>query len=138
MPEYVVLDSEAVSTLAHPRERGVSARRAQAVLVAAERRSALIRIPAAVLVEVYRGGPRDAAIDRVVNVPERVVATDARVARLAGRMLGRRKLEPRHAVDAIVVATAAALGSSVILTGDPNDLRRLAVEHPHVVVVPLP
>jgi predicted nucleic acid-binding protein len=138
MPEYVVLDSEAVSTLAHPHERGVSARRAQAVLVAAERRSALIRIPAAVLVEVYRGGARDAAIDRVVNVAERAVATDARVARLAGRMLGRRKLDSRHAVDAIVVATAAILGASVILTGDPNDLRRLAVEHPHVVVVSLP
>jgi predicted nucleic acid-binding protein len=138
MPEYVVLDSEAVSTLAHPRERGASARRAQAVLVAAERRSALIRVPAAVLVEVYRGGLRDAAIDRVVNVPERVVVTDARVARLAGRMLGRRKLDSRHAVDAIVVATAAALGASVILTGDPNDLRALAVEHPRVIVLPLP
>src|SRR4051794_19441888 len=105
MPEYVVLDSEAVSALAYPRERGASARRAQAVLVAAERRSALIRVPAAVLVEVYRGGRRDAAIDRVVNVPERVVAIDARVARLAGRMLGRHRLDSRHAVDAVVVAT---------------------------------
>ena len=137
MPEYVVLDSEAVSSLAHPRERGASARRAQAVLVAAERRSALIRVPAAVLVEVFRGGPRDAAIDRIVNVPERVVATDARIARLAGRMLGRHDLDSRHAVDAIVVATAAALGASLILTGDPNDLDRLAVEHPQVVVVAL-
>jgi hypothetical protein len=134
MTEFLVLDAEAVSVLAHPRERGVAARRAQAVLAEAERRSALVRIPAAVLAELVRGGRRDAAVDRVVNAEDRVVATDAPIARLAGRMLGKRRLDSCHAIDAFVVATAARLGPSVVLTGDPVDLSALAVDHPHVRV----
>ena len=64
MASYVVLDSEAVSVLAFPRERGVSARRAHAILIEAERRNALVRIPAAVLAEVYRGSPPAVNINR--------------------------------------------------------------------------
>jgi predicted nucleic acid-binding protein len=137
MTSYVVLDSEAVSALAFPRERGVSARRAQAILAEAERRNALVRIPAVVLAEVYRGKPRDAGIDRIVNEPNRVVTLDARAGRLAGRMLGRRKLDSRHAVDALVVATAATLGAAVVVTGDPSDLAKLASDHRNVVIVGL-
>src|SRR5438128_1508968 len=113
MTRWVVLDAEAVSALARPDERGVAARRAQAIVAVAEQLSAPIRIPAAVLVEVYRGGPRDAAVDRVANVADRVIPIDAEIARLAGRMLGRRRLDSRHAVDALVVATAATLGPSI-------------------------
>ncbi len=94
MTEYVVLDAEAVSALAHPSERAASARRAQAILVVAEQRNALIRIPAAVLVEVYRGRARDTGVDRIAQVPDRVVPLDQRIARVAGRMLGRRGLLP--------------------------------------------
>ena len=89
------------------------------------------------LVEVYRGTARDAAIDRVANVGDRIVPVNAGIARLAGRLLGRRRLGSVHAVDALVAATAALLGSSVVMTGDPDDLRNLLVDHPEVQVIPL-
>ena len=134
---FVVLDSEAVSVLASPEERGGSSRRAQAILVEAERRSALVRVPAAVLIELYTGGRRDAAIDRIVEQPDRVVAIDRSIARLAGGLLSRCRLDSRHAVDALVVATAVSLGPSVIVTGDKDDLSKLAAKHSHVLVIEL-
>lgn len=135
--EYLVLDSEAVSVLAAPRERGTATRHAHAVLAEAERRNSLVRIPSAVLVEVYRGGKRDAGVDRIVNVPSRIVPLDRRIARIAGAMLGKRRLDSCHSVDAVVVATAASLGAAVVLTGDLSDLSRLAADHPNVAVVSL-
>ena len=137
MTAYLVLDSEAVSVLANPQERGASARRACALLAAAERRNALVRIPAAVLVEVRRGSRRDAAIDRIAGQPGRLVPVDARIARLAGAMLGKRRLDSCHAIDALVIATAAILGGAVVATGDLDDLSELAVDHPNVSVVGL-
>src|SRR5688500_17841105 len=106
MPSFLVLDSEAVSALSAAGERGVAARHAQAVLAVAARRNALVRIPAAVLAEVYRGGRRDAAVDRIVGRANRVVPLDHRIARVAGGFLGRDGLDSCHAVDASVVATA--------------------------------
>jgi predicted nucleic acid-binding protein len=134
---YVVLDSEALSALAAPRERAAAARRAQAVLTEAARRNALVRIPAAVLTEVYRGSRRDAAVDRVVGRGNRVVPLDHRTARVAGGLLGRDRLDSCHAVDASVVATAIRLGGAIVATGDPDDLRSLARDHRNVVVHPL-
>ncbi len=134
---FLVLDSEAVSALAAPRERGAAARRAQAVLTEAARRNALVRIPAAVLAEVYRGSRRDAGVNRVVGRGNRVVALDHRIARIAGGLLGRDQLDSCHAVDASVVATAVGLGGAVIATGDPDDIRSLARDHRNVVVQPL-
>ena len=134
---FVVLDSEAVSALAAPRERAVAARRAQAVLAEAARRSALVRIPAAVLTEVYRGSGRDAGVDRVVGRANRVIELDHQTARLAGGLLGRDGLDSCHAVDAAVVATGIRLGGAIVVTGDPDDLRSLARRHPNVVVTPL-
>lgn len=134
MASFLVLDAEAVSVLAWPEERGVASRRAQAVLAEAERRSALVRIPAAVLTEVYRGSARDAGVDRLVGRGNRVTPLDHRIARLAGALLGRRRLDSRHAVDATVVATAARLGGAVVLTGDPDDLRVLAADHANVAI----
>ncbi len=59
---------------------------------------------------------------------------DHRIARLAGALLGRRRLDSRHAVDATVVATAARLGGAVVLTADPADLRALAAGHANVAI----
>jgi PIN domain-containing protein len=129
----VVLDSEALSVLASPRERGVASRRAQAVLDEAHRRGAEVRIPAGVLVEAYKGSRRDAGIDRAVR-GKSIVPIDQGVARVAGRLLGRDRLDSCSAVDASVVATAIRLGGGVILTGDPDDLGSLARDHPNVVV----
>ena len=134
MPAILVLDSEAVGALAAPRERGVAVRRAQAVLVEASRRNALVRIPAAVLAEVYRGSRRDAGVDRVVDRGNRVVPLDRRTARIAGGLLGRDGLDSCHVVDATVVATAVRLGGAVVVTGDPDDLQALARDHRNVVV----
>ena len=134
MAAFVVLDSEAVSALAAPLERGVAARRVRAIVAEAARRSALVRIPASVLTEVYRGTRRDAGVDRVIGRGNRVVQLDHRTARIAGGLLGRDDLDSCHAVDAAVVATAIRLGGAVIATGDPDDLRSLARDHSNVVV----
>lgn len=137
MPGFVVLDAEAVSVLAWPRERSVAARRAQAVLAEAARRNALVRIPSAVLAEAYRGGRRDAGVDRVVGGGTRVLPLDHGAARLAGRLLGRDGLDSCHAVDATVIATAIRLGGAVVMTGDADDLRSLARDNPNVAIAPL-
>ena len=134
MATFVVLDSEAVSALAAPRERAVAARRAQAVLTEAARRNALVRIPAAVLTEVYRGTGRDAGVDRVVGRGNRVVPLDHRTARVAGALVGRDQLDSCHTVAASVVATAIRLGGAVVASGDPDDLGALARDHRNVVI----
>lgn len=137
MPAYLVLDSEAVNALARADERSVAARRAQAVLTEAARRNTLVRIPAGVLVEVYRGTARDSGIDHVVGRGNRVVVLDHRCARVAGGLLGRDRLDSSHAVDASVVATAIGLGGAVIATGDPGDIKSLARDHRNIAVFPL-
>lgn len=132
-----VLDAEALSALASPTERGSSARRAQAVLEAIERRGGTARVPAPVLAEVARTPARSAAVGRVLD-HARVVPTDRPIAEHAGRLLERLGLDSCHAVDAFVVATAASLANAVILTGDPDDLRALAANVPAVAVQALP
>jgi len=134
MANVVLLDAEAVSALAWPAERRVGVRRAQAVLAEAARRNALVRIPAAVLTETYRGSGRDAGVDRIAGRGNRVLALDHRTSRVSGQLIGRNHLDPCHAVDATVVATAIRLGGAVVLTGDPDDLRALAAQHRNVVV----
>lgn len=132
-PPTVVLDSEALSTLANPAERGATARRAQAVLEAVERGAGFAVVPAPVLAEVSRGRARSDAIARVlVRLP--VIPTDRAVAERAGALLERDHLDSCHAVDAFVVATAIALGRTVVLTGDPQDLARLSVGFDGVVI----
>jgi hypothetical protein len=86
-----------------------------------------------VLAEVYRGGRRDAAVDRVLNGRGiEVVDLTRAMAKRAGSLLGRARLGSAHAVDAFVVATAIAFSSAVIATHDPDDLRRLATTHPSI------
>jgi predicted nucleic acid-binding protein len=130
----IVLDSEALSVLATPRERGASARRAQAILQAARTRHAPVRTSAAVLVEVCRGRSRDAAVDRILNRGIEVLAVDRGTARVAAQLLNDASLDSASAIDAIVVATAVRLGSAVIVTSDPVDLSRLAADHPGIEI----
>ncbi len=113
--------------LAHFTERGSSARRAQAVLEAVEQRGGTACVPAPVLAEVARTPARSAAVARILR-SARVIPTDRLIAVHAGRLLERLQLDSCHAVDAFVVATAASIGNAVILTGDPADMRRLAVD----------
>jgi predicted nucleic acid-binding protein len=133
----VLLDAEALSVIAFPKERGAAGRRAQAVLEAAARRDSPVRVSAATLVEAYRGKGRDAGIDRVLNRGIEVLPVDRGTARVAARLLTRARLDSRSTVDAIVVATAIRLGAAVILTSDHDDLAALAADHPAVEIRPL-
>jgi predicted nucleic acid-binding protein len=129
----LILDSEALNALARARERGALAGRARAILQIAHEERALVRVPSPVLAEVCRGTAGDALISRVLN-GRGIVVVDLteRAARRAGALLARAGLGSTHAVDAFVVATAFEFGPSVIATGDPDDLGRLAADTPNV------
>jgi predicted nucleic acid-binding protein len=133
----VLLDTEALSVLASPKERGASARRAQAILHAAALRYAPVRTSAAVLVEACRGQARDAAVARILNQGVDVLSVDRGTARVAARILNEANLDSCSAIDAMVVATAIRLGGALIVTSDPDDLSRLAMDHPDVEIQPL-
>ncbi len=135
MAEALVLDCEALNVLARPGDRGVNAERARAVLATAHERRALVRVPAPVLAEVYRGPRYGAAIDHLLNGKGLlVVPLTQEIARVAGHLLAKAKLGSDHAVDAFVVATALAFDTALIATGDPIDMRRLVGNQSHVKV----
>jgi predicted nucleic acid-binding protein len=133
----VILDTEALSVLASPKERGASVRRAKAILQAAAIRNAPVRTSAAVLVEACRGKSRDAAVARILNQGVDVLPVDRGTSRVAARILNETNLDSCSAIDAIVVATAIRIGGALIVTSDPDDLSRLAMDHPDVEIQPL-
>ncbi|MGH3511387.1 MAG: type II toxin-antitoxin system VapC family toxin [Pseudonocardiaceae bacterium] len=136
-PVLAVLDSEALVALSFPRERTRAGRRVQAVLVAVERLGGRACVPAPVIAEVARSASRRSGVDRVLRrLP--VVDTDRTIATLAGNLLGRNRLDSRHAIDAFVASTALSASPAVVLTGDPNDFTRLIADDPGVLVQPLP
>ncbi len=97
-----------------------------------------MRVPAAVLVELYRGGGTDVAIDSVLARGfAQVVTTGARTARVAGHLLAAAGAGSELAIDALVVATAIRFGGGVVLTHDPGDLTRLAAGRPAVAIASL-
>lgn len=106
MVEALILDSEALSVLTTD-ARGSSLQRARAIMTVALETRSLVRVPAPVLAELYRGPRYDAALDRVLNGRGiGVVDLTREIARQAGHLLARAKLSSVHAVDAFVVATA--------------------------------
>src|SRR4051812_31500073 len=115
MAEALILDSEAVHSLARATERGALAQRTRAILTVAYERRALVRVPAPVLAEVCRGARFDAAINHLLN--GRGIGTcdlTRSIAQRAGEILTRSKQSSRHAVDAFVVATALEFDAAVI------------------------
>lgn len=97
-----------------------------------------MRVPSAVLVELYRGVGIDEAIDQVLGRGfARVVTTGVRIARIAGHLLAKADRDSESAIDALVVATAVRLGGGLILTHDPGDLEHLGADHPNVRVAPI-
>jgi hypothetical protein len=138
MAEALVLDSEALNSLARSTERAVLAERARAILAVAFERRALVRVPAPVLGEVCRGARFDSAINHVLNGRGIVVQdlTPA-IAQRAGALLRTARLSSENAVDAFVVASALEFETSIIATGDADDIRRLAGRHPSVRVFAL-
>jgi len=103
------------------------------VLTAAWESGAEVIVPAVVLAETVRGnGPRDAPVNRVVKAVGNVSAAAEDQGRIAGALLGR--TGSSATVDALVVAEAVHRGGGVILTGDLDDLRRLASEQSAVLI----
>jgi len=103
---------------------------------AAHTRNAPVRVPSAVLIELYRGSGFDEPIDAVLARGfVQVVTTGARIARIAGHLLARVDAGSEMAIDAVVVATAVRLGGGMVVTHDPTDLSALAVDSPNVVIV---
>jgi predicted nucleic acid-binding protein len=132
----LVLDSEAVSALARPHANPARHQLVRAAMRSAHSRNAPVRIPAAVLVELYRGRGIDEAIDVVLARGfAQVVTTGARMARIAGHLLAGAGADSTFAIDALVVATAVRFGGGMIVTHDPGDLRRLAASQPNVAIV---
>ncbi len=131
----LVLDSEALSALARPRANRLRHERVRAVMRSAHGRNAPVRVPSAVLVELYRGGGTDEPIDLVLARGfAQVVTTGARIARIAGHLLAAAGAGSEMAIDALVVATSIRLGGGVIVTHAPDDLSRLAAGHPAVSI----
>ncbi|MEO7329757.1 MAG: PIN domain-containing protein [Minicystis sp.] len=111
-------------------------RRERRVLVhlkEAEGRGAALTVPAAVIAEVWRGGPRAARLSLLLAACV-VEPLDDSLARAAGEAIA--AVKGSTPIDAIVMASAAARGDRV-LTSDPDDLRRLQAHFPNVRVVPL-
>jgi predicted nucleic acid-binding protein len=117
----VVLDSQGLWAVARSESED-----ARAVLAASSRAGVPVLVSAAVLAETLFGDERDARVNQVLKKLQVVSLTDsiarsaAQLKRLAG-MVG-----VAATIDAIVVATSAAAGGGVILTSDPEDIRRLA------------
>ncbi|MEZ5231193.1 MAG: PIN domain-containing protein [Acidimicrobiales bacterium] len=131
----VALDREALSALAGP--ASVRKQRVRRVLAAAARLRRDVRVPAVVLAELYRGAGRNQLVDACL-ARERpgldVMPTDRPLARLVGGVLTAAGADRRNLVDAHVVALCVAAGGGIALTGDVDDLGRLAAPFPMVVV----
>ena len=131
----LVLDSEALSALAHPHQAVQRHQLVRAALRSAHQRNFPVRVPSAVLVELYRGGGTDTAVDVVLSRGfAQVVTTGARTARIAGHLLAEAGAGSELAIDALVVATAIRFGGGMVLTHDPGDLMRLAAGHANVAI----
>ena len=130
----IVLDTRALEVIADPKADPRATRLMRDLLAVAARTAIPVRVPTAVLAEAYQGTAADAAIDRVLGSGIRPITLGRSIARHAGGLKRRDRLDSCHTVDAVVVATAIRLGGGVVATGDPDDVRSLARDHAHVKV----
>jgi predicted nucleic acid-binding protein len=115
----LVLDSEGVSKAAQGH------RDVQIHLTHAFQRRARVVASAATLVEILRGGKRDASVHRALRLVT-VEPLTQELCRRAGELLGQSGLGPEDSIDAMVAATAINQPRPVlILTSDPKDLAAL-------------
>ena len=120
----LLLDSEALSALAHGPK--VRRDRTRALIAAMRARELPVATAAAVLAEVVRGRPKDAAVFAGVR-RERVLVkpVDTQVGVRAGQLLGAARLDSADAVDALLVAVGDLAGGALIATVDVGDIDRL-------------
>jgi len=123
IPRSLVLDTEALSSLASRRNRPILAR-----LQVAAREGTIALFPTVVLAELLTGGSSDAKIWQVVN---KLISVDAtiQIAAHAGQLREKaekaRKKKRDLTVDAIVASTAILWAPSILITSDVEDLRLL-------------
>lgn len=130
----LLLDSEAISAISSgPAQRRD---RVRALIAEMRRRDLPIGTVAAVLSEVIRGRPGDAAVFAALR-RERVQVhpVDTRTGVRAGQLLGAVRRRSDLAVDAFVVAVADLAGGAVIATVDTDDMSALAAHAKDVRVV---
>lgn len=130
----IVLDTRALEVFTDPKADARATELVRDLIAAAIRTGTPVRVPTAVLAEVYRGTRADAAIDRVLGEGIRPITLGQAMARQTGKLKYRDRLDSCHTVDAAVVATTVRLGGGIIMTGDPDDLRSLARDHTNVDV----
>jgi hypothetical protein len=100
-------------------------RRMIALLGQALSRELSIRVPAGVVGQVWRGGARQATLARFLRSREvRVEVLDDKVARACGELCA--ATGTADVIDASVVITARQ-ARDIVLTSDPDDLRKLDV-----------
>jgi predicted nucleic acid-binding protein len=128
-PRRLILDSGAVLALARGDQR------ARAFLARALELAAPVEIPVVVVAETVRAGPRDAVVNRVLKAVGSVPEAREIHGRIAGRLLA--AASSAATVDALVVAHAVEAGGAHVLTGDRQDLERLAAPHSEVWIHPL-
>lgn len=128
-PRRLILDSGAVIALARGDQR------ARAFLARALELRVPVEVPVVVVAVTVRGGPRDAPVHRVLKAVGSVPEAREAHGRTAGRLLGTAR--SASTVDALVVAHAVESGGAHILTGDRDDLERLAAPHPEVWIQPV-
>lgn len=133
----IVLDTRALEVTADREADPRASDLMRDLLSYAERTGTPVRVPTAVLAESYRGSSADTAIDRVLGEGIRTITLGRSMARQAGRLKHRDKLNSCHTVDAAVVAAAVRLGGGIIATGDPADLSSLAREHANIKIYDL-
>ena len=121
----LLLDSEAISCIAHgPVQRRDKVRALVTRLRASGHPIATV---AAVLAEVVRGRPADAAVFAGLRRERvKVHPVNTRTGVRAGQLLGAVGAGSEMAIDAFIVAVADFEGGAIVATTDPRDLGRLA------------
>lgn len=129
----LLLDSEAISAIA----RGPAERRDRVRALVTEMRARELPVAtvAAVLAEVARGRPADAAVFAGLDRERvEVYPVDTRVGVRAGQLLGALGAGSELAVDAFTVAVADLAGGAIVATTDGAEMERLAAQATDVKV----
>ena len=134
MTRSVVLDSTALDSLA--RTRTPAQTQVRSAIRAAIKRHRDVIVPAVVLAELYRGPRHSQVVDSCLSRDTgiKVRDTDRGLAKLVGGVLHAAKASSADLADAHVVACAVETGGGVVVTGDHDELQRLAATYPNVMV----
>lgn len=133
-----MLDAEAVVALMSPSHE--HHRQVIDVLEAARRLGRDVVVANVTLAELYRGASRTAGLDALLaRELEGLLLrdTDRPMARLVGGILAGAGADSEDMVAAHAIAVAVESGGGLVLTGDPDDLERLAASYANVTVVAL-